>query len=67
MKYSEEIKAAVKAIEHDISYFASGIRLQYPDKAFEEVKQDINGGLRSKIEAAHTRKDGDKRPTASIL
>lgn len=41
MKYSEEIKAAVKAIEHDIAYFASGIRLQYPDKTFEEVKRDI--------------------------
>ena len=41
MKYSEEIKAAVKAIEHNIAYFASGIRLQYPDKTFEEVKLDI--------------------------
>ena len=68
MKYSDEIKSAVRAIESNITFFASGIRLYYPDKTFEEVKQDITGELvQINIEDAHNRKAGDKRPASSFL
>lgn len=49
MKYSDEIKAVVKAIEHDISYFATGIRLQYHERSQDEVEQDILAELDQRI------------------